>query len=674
MARLDLDGSITDANPAFTILLGFSSEQVAGRRFLDLLHPDESRLASRGWSTRYQAGAVRGELRFASSEGKAVWIRLAITRASESEGGPDFLLATLENITEAKAQEAQMEYHVLHDLATGLPNTPLLMDRLSHAIRSAERRQGKVGVIVIDVTNLEGAGASNVNSHVATIASQLEQAVRSSDTIGRTDEHELTVIVTEIADDAALEGIVVKLLAAADPRFRMAGPPPSMAGIIGTAHYPAQGNDAHELVRTAQVSLYLGAHALPQAAIQREEAEAGDHEAENRYRTLETVALFSSISDQVLRRLARYMNVQTAIAGEELDGPESQAGLYIVESGACEVVTGGPENSPVLTLGPSDFVAPGAIAGDLQVRLRAATDVRLLVLGKEGVREHAPAGSPLHRALHEAAGQRERQLRGLMARTHPAPGAGGATKIALYSTKGGAGRTTMALNLAGELAAKHRDEVLVIDLAMPFNHVALLANLQPSTCLARLGAFSSGNLPFGWSALLPHRAGFMVLPAALRPEEAELVNAQLLNRVIDALSSQFKYIIFDLGTALDETVLTALELSDHVVLLALPELAAMHDTRRMLDLVTRVLQIPSSRVHVTLTHRSPNSTMSRADVEKIMERRLAAEIAYHGTRSELVGLEGQLLVQVEPKGPYARSLADLSKSLRAAQLVPSQTA
>jgi len=95
---------------------------------------------------------------------------------------------------------------VLHDLATGLPNTPLLMDRLSHAIRSAERRQGKVGVIVIDVTNLEGAGATNVNSHVVTIARRLEHAVRSSDTIGRTDEHELTVIVTEIADDCCPRG------------------------------------------------------------------------------------------------------------------------------------------------------------------------------------------------------------------------------------------------------------------------------------------------------------------------------------------------------------------------------------------------------------------------------------------------------------------------------------
>jgi pilus assembly protein CpaE len=202
--------------------------------------------------------------------------------------------------------------------------------------------------------------------------------------------------------------------------------------------------------------------------------------------------------------------------------------------------------------------------------------------------------------------------------------------------------------------------VLVVDLALPYNHVALMANLSPSTCLARIARAPDATFKgLAWSAALPHPAGFLALPTILRPEEAELVTPQLLARAMGVLAPHFRYVIFDLGATLDDCVLDALELSDQLVVVATPELASMHGTRQLLDLATQVLHIPIGRVHAVLNHRSPNSAMTRDVVEKVVGQPMAAEFPYSGVGPELAGIAGRLQVQSDPRSPFGRGVRAL---------------
>jgi pilus assembly protein CpaE len=289
------------------------------------------------------------------------------------------------------------------------------------------------------------------------------------------------------------------------------------------------------------------------------------------------------------------------------------------------------------------------------------TDCKLLVLDEDAITRAAPAGSAFREALRLAAGQRDSHLRSLLARPQRSATGSNAKQIAVYSTKGGSGRTTLALNLAAELGRRHPGEVLVIDLSLPYNHVALLANLSPSTCLARVAQATDERtfrqLLLG--SVLPHPAGFMALPAALRPEEAELVKPGLLTRALAVLSGQYRYVIFDLGVALDDCVLAALEVSDHLLLVATPELASMHDSRLVIDLATRVLNIPVGRIHTVLNHRAADSAMNRKVVEEVLGRAVVAEFRYFGARPELAGLEGKLQAQTDPGGAYTRGIRAL---------------
>jgi pilus assembly protein CpaE len=221
----------------------------------------------------------------------------------------------------------------------------------------------------------------------------------------------------------------------------------------------------------------------------------------------------------------------------------------------------------------------------------------------------------------------------------------------------------VAINLAAELGRRYPGDVLLIDLALPYNHAALLANLVPTTCIARLANSAPESLGYHLrSAIIGHDDGFLVLPAALRPEEAELITADLVRRVIQAMAPKFKHLIVDLGVALSEEALAIIERTDHLLLLATPELTSMHDTRYVMELATNVLEVPSGAIDIVLNHRSPDSAMSRADVEAVLGRPLAAELRYMGDRAEASGLSGKLLLRSVSASvnPFAKSIRELA--------------
>jgi len=709
MARLTRQGRIIDVNRAFGRLLGSTTKELAGRRFLDLLHRDDAAAFRAGRLSRLTAGLVLAEVRIKAGDAIA-WGKVTISLARRADDAPDSLVLTVEDLSSLKAREAALERGRLRDPATGLASAALLTDRLGRSISSARRAGRKLAVLVIEIDRFvaidEKQGPGSAQKLLAYLAARLQERVRSADSVARTGANELAVVLSKVDDAELAAGVGRRLLDGLAPEFHLDDVGFQVKISMGVALFPEEGQTSVALLRKARSDMYgggreasgtssqptgsgptpggsgagLGAGEGPggggseagpgagrgqgQAAepAEADPAEAGEDLA-RRVELLEPVSLFLSLPDRVLRRIARYMSEQAASSGEELAGPTSPAALRIINEGVLEVRTERDgESLSLLTLGPGDFVGVDSLFSDdpVPVYLRALTECKLLVLEGDMITRAAPPGSLFREALRLAGGQRDSHLRALIDRPHRLATGSDATKIAVYSAKGGSGRTTLALNLGAELGRRHPGEVLVIDLALPYNHIALLGNLSPSSCLARIGQAPDATFSgLAWSAVLPHPAGFMALPATLRPEEAELVTPALLLRAMKVLAPSFRHIVFDLGTSLDDCVLAALEMSDHLVLVATPELASMHDTRQVIDLATRVLHIPAGRVHAVLNHRTPDSLLSRKVVEEVLGTPLAAEFRYFGAGSEMAGLEGRLQVQSDPGGNFSRSVRSI---------------
>ncbi|HEX6349193.1 MAG TPA: EAL domain-containing protein [Candidatus Dormibacteraeota bacterium] len=422
---------------------------------------------------------------------------------------------------------------------------------------------------------------------------------------------------------------------------------------------------AEQVLDHLRASAQPGSATVPEAA--RRPAFSFD-EVNRRLHALEPVALFSGVPEAELRRLARLMTVHSLSAGGEIVGPQrGRDSLWVIEAGSCEIlVEEAPGREvPLAHLGAGDLLDPDSLDPEVLggVRVLALTDTRLLALDRAALGRVLAPDSALPDDLARAAAERLASLSSIAERARAGARAG-ATMMAVYSPKGGSGKSTIALNLAALLAREHADDVLLFDLSLPYNHAALLAKVTPTTCLARIAhapADSFDMLLRG--AIVRHSSGFMVLSSALRPEEADLMTPELVLRALQALGAMFTHVVFDLGVGLSDSVLSVLEMSHHVIAVATPELTSMKDMAQVLGILADVLRLPAGRVHVVLNNPMGRSAMTLTDVERVLERQVAVQLPHEGLKLEKAALAGDVLPVREPNGPTARATALLAQRL-----------
>ena len=156
--------------------------------------------------------------------------------------------------------------------------------------------------------------------------------------------------------------------------------------------------------------------------------------------------------------------------------------------------------------------------------------------------------------------------------------------IAVYSPKGGAGCTTIAINLAVALARRGRRTVLV-DGSLQFGDVSVMLNMKAVTSIADLsdrGGELDQDLISSISQV--HRSNLNVLLSPPRPEMADMVTEETIKQLLSALKESFDFIIVDTTSYLSEKTLAVLDMSDRIVLIAQQNLSSLKNVSRFFDL------------------------------------------------------------------------------------------
>jgi MinD-like ATPase involved in chromosome partitioning or flagellar assembly len=168
--------------------------------------------------------------------------------------------------------------------------------------------------------------------------------------------------------------------------------------------------------------------------------------------------------------------------------------------------------------------------------------------------------------------------------------------IMVSSTKGGTGKTTLAVNLAVGLA-ESRVRTLLIDLDVQFGDVGIVLGLdRPQRTLHDLAAASGDLDPDKLRGyVIRHGSGLHVVPAPLRPEEGEAIDAARIATVLQVARGMYDAIVVDTAPLFDGPMLTALDRSDEVLLVSTPDVPSMKNVRLALQTLD-LLGFPVDRV------------------------------------------------------------------------------
>ncbi len=227
---------------------------------LQFLAPD-SQDEIREAMTRARAGGEPWdlELQLVTARGRRLWVRS--TGAVEMvDGRPAKAWGSFQDITQRRESEAQIARMAHYDELTGLPNRNLFNMHLAHAITRAQRNQGVLAVLFIDLDrfkNINDALGHDVGDEVLQrVAARLAHALRASDILARLGGDEFVVIAEDVIDSDTIGNLGQKLLLAVDQPIRVRAQDFVLTASIGVSLYPTDGTDAQTLLKNADTAMY----------------------------------------------------------------------------------------------------------------------------------------------------------------------------------------------------------------------------------------------------------------------------------------------------------------------------------------------------------------------------------------------------------------------------------
>jgi len=203
--------------------------------------------------------------------------------------------------------------------------------------------------------------------------------------------------------------------------------------------------------------------------------------------------------------------------------------------------------------------------------------------------------------------------------------------VAVFSPKGGVGRTTVAVNLAVAAATELGKKVVIMDASFQFGDVGVLLNLNPkSKSIADLiPELETGEPDSLDTFLITHTAGIQVLLAPPSPETAEMITASGVKKILEALRRTHDLVVVDCTSFFNDTTLAVLDAADVILTMLSLEITSIKNMRLFLE-VAEQLGYEAGKVRLVLNRADSALGIRVADVEHSIGRKVDETIVSDG--------------------------------------------
>ncbi len=195
--------------------------------------------------------------------------------------------------------------------------------------------------------------------------------------------------------------------------------------------------------------------------------------------------------------------------------------------------------------------------------------------------------------------------------------------ISTFSNKGGIGKTSIAVNLAVELAQMSKEKVALIDLNLQLGDVATFLDMTPPFAMDYI-ADNINNLDEDelLKAMTRYKnTSLYVIADPLNIDKSKDITAEQIKNILTALKKTFSYIVIDIGTNIDSKTITALDFSDLVLLIAIVNLPAIRSTQRCMELFDK-LGYNADKIKLVLNRYMENEDIKTSDIEEVVKQKV----------------------------------------------------
>jgi len=272
------DKPIEYVNPAFERMTGYAAAEALGRNANFLLGTDTDQP---GFADIQAALAEQREahatLRCYRKDGSLFWNDMHISPVCNDRGQITHFVGVLNDITETRNYQEQLERQTNFDLLTELPNRNLLQDRLQQAVALAQRQKHIVAVALLDLDNFnfvnDSLGHQAGDEVLKLVAQRIKSCVRTTDTVARLASDEFVMVLSGIANEENIPKVLQRIVEAISSRPQVTDTLQKVLNTvsrpivmhdrelditcsIGVSLYPHDGQDTETLLKNAEAAMH----------------------------------------------------------------------------------------------------------------------------------------------------------------------------------------------------------------------------------------------------------------------------------------------------------------------------------------------------------------------------------------------------------------------------------
>jgi pilus assembly protein CpaE len=260
----------------------------------------------------------------------------------------------------------------------------------------------------------------------------------------------------------------------------------------------------------------------------------------------------------------------------------------------------------------------------------------------------------------------------LRALPKPAEAEGGKV-YSVFSSKNGIGATTISVNLAASICKITKEPAIIVDLDLIGGDVATFLNLKPAFTISDITRnINRADMSLLRGIIMKHESGVHVLAGPHDVEEGVSISGDAVRKVLGLLKTMYRHIVMDTEANLTQTTMTALHMSDLVLLPFILSLPSITNTHKYLNYL-HAHGVKNNKIKLVVNRYFKKSEIKIEEAEKILKQHISWWIPNDFSTAMSCLNKGTPLAAYSPHSKLNLSIRDLAIAVSDMKKGPDKT-